>query len=460
LVLATGQSPPAHVQQSSDLCSDQICITGTIYSKNPTTIEFAMHSKIAIGWMGLGMGGDPQSMARNDLAICWPSSTGSETVISQRTASANGRPSVSAGTPVPFKVETVKSGFSLTNGGPKIFSCTYSRPLNLVSSPIDATATSVPVIYAIGLDTVSGPDNPQTANFQRHVYTGKGTLTIVRKEGSSLDGVNTTVPPPTPGGGGNGGNNNNNGASGNEDVLARQAKVEKMVKAHGIMMAIVFLLILPVGASLPRFFGERANIFKWHRPLQATGFVMALVAFILIIVAVEQSPSSASKSHFKSSSHATLGIALILAMALQVAIGIFIFYTFDPTRHDPQHPTVPTWVHRGWGYCVLGAGLAQVHLGMKLYGAWPTGKEAIWYVFGVWAALITLVFVLGSILKRWHNRRSRGVVSHGGDSSSTRRDQRHASATEMEESQGHGQVHNNGDRKHYDRNGGQLVLQE
>lgn len=67
--LVAAQSPPAHVQQSTDLCSAQVCISATIYSKDPTTIEFGLNSKIAIGWLGLGMGGDPNSMARNDLAV-------------------------------------------------------------------------------------------------------------------------------------------------------------------------------------------------------------------------------------------------------------------------------------------------------------------------------------------------------------------------------------------------------
>ncbi|KAG0340409.1 hypothetical protein BG004_006417 [Podila humilis] len=411
LTFAAPQSPPAHSQQSTDLCSAQVCITATVYAKDPNTIEFGLHSKIAVGWIGLGMGGDPGSMARNDLAVCWPAGSGSGAVISQRSAASNGRPSPVTTTEVPFKIQVAKSGFPVVSSGPKVFSCTYSRPLNLTSSPLDiGTTSSIPVIYAIGLDTVSGPDNAQTASFQRHVYTGMGALTVVRKEGSSLDGF--TPGPPQPTGPNNGSDSENGNGTGNEaeDIQAKMKTIDNLKKAHGIIMTIVFLFILPFGAGIPRFFGDNQSVFRWHRPLQATGFTLALVAFILIIVAEAQ---SGAKSHFSASDHATLGLVIILAMLLQVGVGIYIFHTFDPTTHDPNNPTVPTWVHRGWGYCVLGMGFAQIHMGMKLYGAWPTGKEAVWYVYGVWVGVICAVFVLGSLLKRWRSKNRRGGGNGG-----------------------------------------------
>ncbi|KAG0016872.1 hypothetical protein BGZ81_011015 [Podila clonocystis] len=329
----------------------------------------------------------------------------------------NGRPSPVAEAIVPFKVQPVKSGFPASTG-PKVFTCTYSRPLNLTTSPITSTATSIPVIFAIGLDTVSGPNDPQTASFQMHVYTGKGTLAIVRKEGSSLDGIT----PPTPGGDEGKGKPNEGTDTSRDEILARQKKISDMTKAHGSLMALVFLLILPIGASIPRFFGDKQHIFRWHRPLQVTGFCIALIAFILIVVAVAQSPMS--KDHFTTSNHALLGLMIILAMVLQVAIGIYIFHTFNPATHNPNNPTIPTWVHRGWGYCVLAAGFAQVHLGLNLYGAWPTGKEAIWYIFGVWVGLICCVFVFGSVVKRWRaSRAKRGGSQRNGESRKYREDE-------------------------------------
>ncbi|KAF9310135.1 hypothetical protein BG003_008887 [Podila horticola] len=405
--LSAAQSPPVHVQQSTDLCTQQVCISATIFSKDPATIEFSIYSKISVGWLGLGMGGDPNSMARNDLAVCWPTGSASVAVVSQRSATMNGKPSPVAEAVVPFKVQPIKSGFPASTGT-KVFTCTYARPLNLTTSPIAATAASIPVIFSIGLDTVVGPENPQTASFQMHLYTGKGTLTIVRKAGSSLDGVSTTPPPPASGGGGN---SNGGTDTSRDEILARQKRISDMTKAHGAMMALVFLLILPIGASIPRFFGDKQHIFRWHRPIQVTGFCTALIAFTLIVVAVSQ--SFTPKNHFTTSNHAFLGIIIILAMVLQVAVGIYIFHTFDPTTHDPNNPTIPTWVHRGWGYCVLAAGFAQVHLGLNLYGEWPTGKEAIWYVYGVWVGLICCVFVFGSVFKRWRNSRAKRVSNRG-----------------------------------------------
>jgi hypothetical protein len=64
LSLTTGQA-----QQSQELCSAQMCISATIYSADTKTIEFSLFSMIPVGWLGLGIGGDPIGMAGNDLAV-------------------------------------------------------------------------------------------------------------------------------------------------------------------------------------------------------------------------------------------------------------------------------------------------------------------------------------------------------------------------------------------------------
>src|SRR5690554_2771672 len=129
----------------------------------------------------------------------------------------------------------------------------------------------------------------------------------------------------------------------------------------GVMMALAFLLILPLGAFLARFFGHMYHIFRWHRPLQVLGFLTAIIAFICIVVGFTKSPSP--KTHFTSSRHAMFGLIIICALVLQVCIGVFIFHTFDPNR-DPKKIHIPTWMHRFMGYAALICGLVQVHFGM------------------------------------------------------------------------------------------------
>ncbi|KAF9310987.1 hypothetical protein BGZ91_006941, partial [Linnemannia elongata] len=159
LSMTTGQA-----QQSQELCSAQMCISATIFSADTNTIEFSLFSMIPVGWLGLGIGGDPKGMAGNDLAICWPNTTGSGAVISQRSATENGEPSVLTDT-VAFQVHQNKSGLSSSNLD---FTCTFSRPLNLATAPIASTATSINVIYAIGLQTASGSGDPQYTKIQKH----------------------------------------------------------------------------------------------------------------------------------------------------------------------------------------------------------------------------------------------------------------------------------------------------
>ncbi|KAF9584514.1 S-methyl-5-thioribose-1-phosphate isomerase [Lunasporangiospora selenospora] len=346
------------------------------------------------GWIAVGMGGSPSAMTNNDLAICWP--LNSRAVISRRMAPRNTLPTAVAG-PVPFVVQAPKSGF-LTSANQ--FTCTFSRPLNLTGSPIATTATSINVIYAMGLVPVQGGDNPQAAALRKHAYTGMGSLPIQRKDGSSTDSVGNPSPmPENPG-------SPNPGTGSPEDVIANQELGARLIRAHGVMMALTFLLILPLGALLVRFFGHIQKVFRFHRPVQVTGFLLALAAFICAIVAVSKTP----RSHFSASGHAILGLVIICAMVIQVALGVFIFMTFNPNR-DPPSYVVPTWMHRLWGYSVLIVGLVQVHMGISLYGEWPTGREGVWIAYYVWIAVVGAIFIFGSFIKKWLNNRHTSVES-------------------------------------------------
>ncbi|KAF9368985.1 hypothetical protein CPB97_004027, partial [Podila verticillata] len=231
-------------QQSQELCSAQMCISATIFSADINTIEFSLYSKIPVGWLGLGIGGNPTSMAGNDLAICWPSSTGSGAVISQRAATNNGQPSVLTDT-VAFQVQQNKSGLSSANLD---FICTFSRPLNLTTASIASTATTINVIYAIGLQPGSGSGDPQQVRIQQHAFAGHGTLNIQRKQGASSDANNTVTQ--LPGIGGAGSMNSGTLQSALEKMLSDERIYDLLVQVHGILMAIAFFFIFPMGATL------------------------------------------------------------------------------------------------------------------------------------------------------------------------------------------------------------------
>ncbi|KAF9085444.1 hypothetical protein BGX29_001947, partial [Mortierella sp. GBA35] len=316
--------------------------------------------------------------------ICWPNPAGAGAIISQRSATKNGPPNVPAA-PVAFKVQQSKSGLQATR-----FTCTFSRPLNLTTSPIAETATSVRVIYAVGLrPVVAGAGNdPQKAQLQAHTFTGSGTVTILRKEGTSAGGTGNgngtatstqsggtgTVPGPgathTPGGGQTGTSSNA------EDPLRAQEQIDTLVKVHGV--------------------------------------VVVMTALGCIVASVFKSSSLNNDASDDYSAHAIVGFVLVGAILLQGIVGIFIFTKYDPSRtRQAAVVRIPTWVHRCWGYAVLITGLVQVYLGMKLYGMWPTGKEVIWYLYYAWVAVLVVgVFGLGSFLKYIADRRKdrrRGV---------------------------------------------------
>ncbi|KAG9061161.1 hypothetical protein KI688_007499 [Linnemannia hyalina] len=301
--------------QAQQLCSPQLCITATVFSKESTTIEFSLSAQIdSVGWVGMGIGGQAGGMAGNDLAICWPANAaGTGAIVSQRSATMNGPPSPLTNPPA-FKIQTPKSGF-ITTATPKRFTCTFSRPLNLATSPIAATAASVHIIYAVGLKPVvagAGGD-PQKASIQQHTFTGFGSLEITKKEGASAgNGTATTasaVPGAThtPGTGSNGGGSTSPNV---EEILETQEQIDTLIKVH---------------ASLVRFFSHLQHVFKWHRPLQVTGFLTVLAAFGCILAALAKSSSLNNGAPMVYSTHAIVGLVLVGALVLQVIVGVFIF---------------------------------------------------------------------------------------------------------------------------------------
>ncbi|KAF8947823.1 hypothetical protein BGZ47_007747 [Haplosporangium gracile] len=411
--------------QAQQLCSPQLCITATVFSKESTTIEFSLSAQIdSVGWVGMGIGGLAGGMAGNDLAICWPANAaGTGAIVSQRSATMNGPPSALV-TPPAFKIQVPKSGF-ITAATPKRFTCTFSRPLNLATSPIAATAASVNIVYAVGLKPVvtSAGEDPQKATIQEHTFTGSGSLMIVKEEGSSAgDGTVTKTsavpgathtPGPATGTGGNGGGGSMSPST--EEFLRTQEQIDTFIKVHAVMMALAFLIIFPLGASLVRFFCHLQHVFKWHRPLQSTGFLTVLAAFGCILAALAKSSSLNNDAPIVYSTHAIVGFVLVGALVLQVLVGFFIFTKYDPTRtRQAAIIRIPTWVHRCWGYTVLITGIVQVYLGMKLYGLWPTGKEVVWYLYFAWVVVLVVgVFGIGSLLKLWSDRKKGGVVEGG-----------------------------------------------
>ncbi|KAF9118068.1 hypothetical protein BGX30_004853, partial [Mortierella sp. GBA39] len=343
--------------RSQELCSAQICISASIFSADTNTIEFSLYSKIPVGWVGLGMGGNSVSMDGNDLAICWPSLTGSGAIISQRSARNNGQPSILTET-VAYQVQQNKSGLT---PGSLDFICTYSRPLNLSTAPVAPTATSINFIYAIGLQLVSGSSNPQQAKIAKHAFTGNGVLNIQRRQGASSDPNNTITQPL-------GGSMNSGSAQSEMAKMLKDENIyETLVQVHGILMTLAWLFIFPTGAILVRFFSHLHHVFRWHRPLQVTGFLFVIIAIVCIVAGAYISPQGAPP--VSASTHAELGVVVSVALVLQVVIGIYIFHTWDITRVDRPRLrlVITTWMHRLWGYAVLSVGLYQTYLGLVLY---------------------------------------------------------------------------------------------
>jgi hypothetical protein len=91
------------------------------------------------------------------------------------------------------------------------------------------------------------------------------------------------------------------------------------VEVHAVMMAIVWILVMPLAICFPVLFKSRrgttrVNWFLWHRVLAGVGVGLMLIG---ALIAVVNNPTE----HFQSR-HGKLGIVVVVVVGIQVMIAI------------------------------------------------------------------------------------------------------------------------------------------
>ncbi|KAK6520229.1 hypothetical protein TWF506_000509 [Arthrobotrys conoides] len=181
----------------------------------------------------------------------------------------------------------------------------------------------------------------------------------------------------------------------------------KLVLIHSAFAAVAWLFFAPVAIIIARFFktaktGRGRIWFRLHFTIQMGTVIFMVLTFVLGYYAVQPG----SKYQFKNP-HFQIGAVVFAAVLAQALLGIINHFMLRPLRvrrntQDPLKTPFSNKLHIILGWATLGLGLANIPIGMVLYGT--RGRFLI--LFGVYVLGILLVILILEAVKG----RDRGVI--------------------------------------------------
>lgn len=172
-----------------------------------------------------------------------------------------------------------------------------------------------------------------------------------------------------------------------------------VVKAHGILAAITFLLCVPAAILIMRFGGRRPQLArKLHIWLQILTLFLSTAVLILGVFAVGPARSLTNPHH-------GIGVAIYTLIWVQILGGCLVYRS--EKKHRRIHIPLKAMLHHWLGRAIALLGIAQVALGLTLYGS-PL------YLFVLYALWVFGLLVLYFILQWLHEKRKSSYQSQHG----------------------------------------------
>ncbi|PGH16056.1 hypothetical protein AJ79_02036 [Helicocarpus griseus UAMH5409] len=183
------------------------------------------------------------------------------------------------------------------------------------------------------------------------------------------------------------------------------AGYHSLIRAHGVIAAIVFLGLIPTAILMARFYSPSPYwALKYHIWLHVLSLFLSTVVFVLGWFAVGPQRSLTNPHH-------GIGLAIYVMIIAQTLWGWFVHKRTKGKRLF--HMPLKLMFHKWLGRALALLGLAQIPLGLTLYGS-PLS------LFILYALAIFTLLVIYFVLTYLHERRlgadydSRGSYVSGG----------------------------------------------
>lgn len=172
-----------------------------------------------------------------------------------------------------------------------------------------------------------------------------------------------------------------------------------LIMAHGILAVIVFLFLVPIAILYARFYTRRPGAaIRYHAYLQILAVLMTTAVFVLGYFAVGPERSLTNPHH-------GIGVAIYTLILVQVIGGRII--------RNIRGRSLRVMLHQWFGRTIALLGIAQVPMGLALYGS-PTYTFVL---YAIWMAFLLLLYFILSY-RAWdrpdyiiHDRDGRSEVT-------------------------------------------------
>lgn len=153
------------------------------------------------------------------------------------------------------------------------------------------------------------------------------------------------------------------------------AQYHRIILAHGVMAALVFLVLVPFSVMTARFYSRQPGmVIVYHAQLQVLAGLMLLAVFILGYFAVGPSRSLSNPHH-------GIGVAILVLFILQLVGGSLVHNT-------AKSRSLRRTIHQWSGRAIALLGIVQVPLGLTLYGS----PKYLFVLYTLWMTFILVVY--------------------------------------------------------------------
>lgn len=192
-------------------------------------------------------------------------------------------------------------------------------------------------------------------------------------------------------------------SSANQTSTRSSSKTSKLIKAHGALATLAFLVTVPIATSvviLREATYLKQRWYRLHMGLNFFAWCSAVAAVSCAVTAVSRS----SRDHF-TNRHEILGIIIIVALTFHI-VGALCRPAEDSLDHRSTCTKRLVWkrIHQCIGLGILIFGLAQVYDGMlmaqQMYGIKINLTAFFWAFFAPWLVLVALLWTLARSRKK------------------------------------------------------------
>ncbi|KAK4140667.1 uncharacterized protein C8A04DRAFT_14724, partial [Dichotomopilus funicola] len=165
--------------------------------------------------------------------------------------------------------------------------------------------------------------------------------------------------------------------------FASQERYKQLIQAHGALAAVAFLFLVPIAVMMGQFrrgrnYGPRGRRQQRAR-LDLASVIVATATFVLCFEAV-------GRRRMLTNPHHIIGVALYVMLLVRFVLGAC---WVRPRTEGGRPSMLGTWIHQWLGRLTTLLGLAQVPLGLCLYGA----AQVFFILYAVVAGALVLLYL-------------------------------------------------------------------